>query len=231
MHDLHQRLKIVLRARRARRRGDPELMELANLAGASRRTVDVGANRGIYTYWLSKLSDFVEAFEPNPELAARLSAAALRNVSVHCAALSNKIGSASLHIPPHRRGGLDDPSGSLQRRASWGEGGTSFAVRLLTLDSFGFRDIDLIKIDVEGHEEAVLEGAWNTIDECRPTLIIELEERIKTGCLERVVNRLSRLEYRARFMDAGHWCDLDDLGVGQLGPSGRRINNFTFAVA
>ncbi len=229
--NLHQRLKLVLRARRARRRGDPEISELASLVGQARRTIDVGANRGVYTFWLSRHSQAVEAFEPNPHLAARLSSVALKNVSVHRAALSDKEGYAYLVVPPHHRGGFDDPGASLVRWGSGVEGGARHSARLVTLDSFGFDDVDLIKIDVEGHEEAVLDGARQTIEACRPTLIVELEDSINAGCMARVVGRLSRYGYKPRFADGGRWYDLDDLGQKQRGPSGRRINNFTFATA
>ena len=43
-----------------------------------------------------------------------------------------------------------------------------------TLDSFYFDTVDLIKIDVEGHEYRVLKGAKKTIDKCSPTIIIEV---------------------------------------------------------
>lgn len=100
----------------------------------------------------------MEAFEPNPYLAARLSSAGLKNVSVHRAALSDNAGYAYLVVPPHRRGGFDDPGASFVRWDSGMEGCARHSARLITLDSFGFDDVDLIKIDVEGHEEAVLDG-------------------------------------------------------------------------
>jgi hypothetical protein len=46
-------------------------------------------------------------------------------------------------------------------------------VETCTLDSFGFTEVDLLKIDVEGHEMAVLAGARETISRCLPWLIIE----------------------------------------------------------
>src|SRR6266568_3035020 len=50
-------------------------------------------------------------------------------------------------------------------------------VEVRTLDSFEFSDVAMIKIDVEGHEEAVVAGAEETIRRCRPSLLIESEER------------------------------------------------------
>ena len=48
-----------------------------------------------------------------------------------------------------------------------------------TLDSFGFKDVDFIKIDVEGHELRVLKGAIETISTHRPTIILEENDRIE----------------------------------------------------
>ena len=47
------------------------------------------------------------------------------------------------------------------------------------MDSFGFKDVDFIKIDVEGHELRVLKGAIETISTHRPTIILEENDRIE----------------------------------------------------
>lgn len=45
-------------------RGEPELLRLREIAGNG-TAIDVGANRGYYSYALSKVATRVEAFEPN----------------------------------------------------------------------------------------------------------------------------------------------------------------------
>jgi hypothetical protein len=47
-------------------------------------------------------------------------------------------------------------------------------VQVETLDSYCFQDVGFIKIDVEGYEKFVLEGAQQTIQRCRPTLQLEI---------------------------------------------------------
>ena len=42
------------------------------------------------------------------------------------------------------------------------------------LDSYNFQDVDAIKIDVEGSELLVIEGAKETIDRCRPSVQVEI---------------------------------------------------------
>ena len=43
-----------------------------------------------------------------------------------------------------------------------------------TLDSYNFQDVDCIKIDVEGSELLVMQGAKDTIDRCRPSVQVEI---------------------------------------------------------
>ena len=49
-------------------------------------------------------------------------------------------------------------------------------VEIKTLDSYQFETIDFIKIDVEGYEWEVVQGAEQTIDRCRPTVQMEIVE-------------------------------------------------------
>ena len=50
-------------------------------------------------------------------------------------------------------------------------------VPMATLDSSYEGEVGFIKIDVEGHEQAVLDGAVQTIRRCRPRLLVEIDER------------------------------------------------------
>ena len=52
-------------------------------------------------------------------------------------------------------------------------------VPLRRLDDFHFRDVSLIKIDVEGHEFEVIQGARKTIESSRPVMIMEITSRNK----------------------------------------------------
>ena len=47
-------------------------------------------------------------------------------------------------------------------------------VQVETVDSYNFQDVGFIKIDVEGYEKFVLEGAQQTIARCRPTIQLEI---------------------------------------------------------
>ena len=54
-----------------------------------------------------------------------------------------------------------------------GKGGDQAELR--TIDSFGFSNVSLIKIDVEGYEGHVLDGSEKTIRTWRPAIIIEIK--------------------------------------------------------
>lgn len=58
---------------------------------------------------------------------------------------------------------------------SWKKYPTS-KIKMVTLDSYNFKLVDIIKIDVEGYELKVLEGAKNTIKKYNPVVQCELRE-------------------------------------------------------
>ena len=61
--------------------------------------------------------------------------------------------------------------------AAWESGRTvkTVVAPMRTLDSFQLTQVGFIKIDVEGHEEAVLRGGLATLKREMPNLMIEIE--------------------------------------------------------
>lgn len=152
---------------------------LVELVPSGRPALDVGANRGLYAYWMGTTASKVELFEPNPHHARLLRRSAQHHWSVHEVALSDRSGTAQLHVPD----ALDGEAGLLAGRAPVGDG-ELYLVERRTIDSFSFDDIGFLKIDVEGHELAVLAGAERSIRAHRPTIFVELEERHRPGAVE-----------------------------------------------
>src|SRR5262249_26828437 len=85
------------------------------------------------------------------------------------------------------------------RTGAAGPGHKTLNVRLSSLDSLAaersLERVDLIKIDVEGHERQVLDGANATISRCRPALVIETGHEAE-GDRRDIHDRLRGLGYR-----------------------------------
>jgi FkbM family methyltransferase len=146
--------------------------------------IDIGANIGCHTLTMASavgVSGRVVAIEPHPRVFARLARNIelnhLRNVEAHNVALGDTEGETTLYAPVE-----SDPQPSmatlhLENLALDRAQHEAFHVRVVTLDAFrgvhGVERVDFIKIDVEGHELRVLEGARETIASCRPRIVFE----------------------------------------------------------
>lgn len=196
---------------------------ITGLVPPGRNAVDVGANRGVYAYWMAKRAAVVDAFEPQPDLARYIRKAHLHNVRVHEIALSDRAGIAQMLVPSDdglARLASTDGEEAVSAQVELGAT-TELSVKTLTLDSFGFPDVGFLKIDVEGHELAVLRGADKTIATNRPVVFIECEARHAHGAPANVIElMLVRHGYgRAAFVRRWKIVDLEefDLQRDQLG--------------
>jgi FkbM family methyltransferase len=186
------------------KRGEPEIRLIGHLVEPGSTALDVGASIGIYAAEMARYADKVIAFEVNPQVADFARKVAVRNVEVVNMALSSAPGRATLKIPVHANGAtMDelatiDPANPLQGRDV-----AACEVETKRLDDLAISRCSFIKIDVEGHEEAVLDGASNLIAAQRPILMIELDESLNKGALARLAVRYAALNYRAFFLSHG----------------------------
>ena len=131
--------------------------------------VDVGANFGYFTLLAASRvlpEGRVFALEPSPyahaRLARTLEANGLTHIELLQAGLSSAPGRLNLYLPPS---GFHSPT------MSENSGGQPVEVPVLTLDDcldeWGVDRVDLIKIDVEGHELRVVDGAANALSSGR----------------------------------------------------------------
>ena len=183
--------------------------EIKTLLAAVQRgdvVVDVGANKGSYLYWMSRAvgPGRVVAFEPQPKLAAYLTQAVavcnLKNVTVEAKAVSDHSGRMTLHTP----GDAESPGASLEGAVQNREACGQLEVEVVALDDYFVREsgrIAVIKIDVEGHELAVFQGAKGIISQHSPVLIFESENRhLSHGTVFDVLRYLTDLGYRGSFI-------------------------------
>ena len=171
---------------------DPEMFVASNLCKNKRIAIDVGSNNGLYSYFYSKNFESVKSFEPFPMASQNLIQSKLKNVEFFHYALSSTSGDATLHAPVADNGRVIHSQASLNQ---FSENSIQVAVSLRTLDSFEFQDVNMLKVDVEGHERNVLEGAVKTIRRCKPIILVEIEERHLGFSPENTIDFIEKLGY------------------------------------
>lgn len=154
--------------------GEPELLLLPSLVRSGGTAVDVGANQGIYAFALSEIAYEVHAFEAHPGYAALARRMLGSRAHVHAVALSSAPGRSNFFVPLADDGSELHLAGSLKNTHAQFQTQRMMEVSVETLDSYGLRDVTFIKVDVEGSELEVLEGARDTISRDRPVLLLEL---------------------------------------------------------
>lgn len=179
-----------------------EVRHLPRFVRGGTVAIDVGANWGIWTYGMvrSGLFERVLSFEPNPGLALELESAALPGVELRTEAASAGCANLELKVPV-RGGQVLDGWGTVEADVVLeAEEIRSFVTSSRTLDSLQLSGVSFIKIDVEGHELAVLNGARETIRTWRPDCLVECKG-----------TRMAEAESFFRELDAGYE-RLEDLG-------------------
>jgi FkbM family methyltransferase len=197
--------------------------------------LDVGANAGIYSLAALAIQPdaVVHAFEPTPEIAVRLRATARGNgldrLYVHEEAVCNQSGPATLK---RFRGELGTNEGMnfISREVGDPDAET---VRTVCLDQFCERHsidyVDLLKLDIQGHEHSALEGARQLIRAGRIRIIfMELNWATSAGAtcaatestrlLHQAGYKFSKPGRRLTWQNAGDWLQsLSDVVAYQSG--------------
>ena len=146
------------------------VIQLAGKAGKDKLVLDIGANIGAIAQALEFSGFTVESFEPQPEVFELLR----QNVKGKCHNLALAQQSGVTVMPKLRYDESYNFGGVVLGTASRSNG----AIKVEKLDSFGYDNVGLMKIDVEGFEEQVLRGAVDTINRCSPILYLE-DDRVE----------------------------------------------------
>ena len=169
---------------------EKEYFLIPELCNKNLLSIDIGVFRGVYSYLLSKNSLSVVGFEANPIMYSYIKknlTKIIKNIELHNIALSNTIGNTVLKIPYRKK------SFFKRNFEDYYEGGLatihkdnnlenknfeSFNIKCNMLNNFHFnKKVGFIKIDTEGHEQSILEGATNILSKDKPNLLIEIEQK------------------------------------------------------
>jgi FkbM family methyltransferase len=202
------------------------------LCDPSRASIDVGAKIGMYTYRHLSHSPRVNAFEPIPILHTMLGRVfARQRVTIMPVALSDTPGRATMRIPYDRKGEVKFGRSTIERSNPLTHDDVArvdeIDVEVQTLDGCAVTGVGFIKIDVEGHELAVLRGALETLRRDRPALLVEASEHHHPGAVAELRELMTAEGYVGLF---GRQRKLVDLAtVTDLGALQREnIANFIF---
>jgi FkbM family methyltransferase len=183
---------------------------------------DIGANAGIVTIDVARTFGedvTVHAFEPQPTLADSLTVSIELNrftrAQVHRLLLGDTPGEADLHVADH---GVH--SSLVSREA----GATRLRCRMETIDGLvstgALPPPSVIKIDVEGAELRVLQGARTTFRARPPAIVFEADDNMaRFGYAHRELFGVLRecADYSFHRIDGGGWVEVDPAGDAALG--------------
>ena len=131
--------------------------------------IDIGANVGIFSLMASQVFNDVYSFEPMKEnyelLENNLKINQISNVYLYNHALGKAESFGELITNNFNNGGTSVQVLKKKNKDT---------IKILALDQFNFKNVDLIKIDVEGSELEVLEGLKKIKDKFCPTFFIEI---------------------------------------------------------
>ena len=238
---MSHRLRYLYRVYRYRYRVDPaEIRYMCERLRRGEMAVDVGSFKGAYAYWMRRCvgtEGSVVAFEPQPKQAAYLRGVVAmmkwQNVAIEAQGVSNVRGELQLFQPPSGH------EATFVARKAEEQSCETITVPVTTLDAyFAARSTqpDFIKIDVEGHELEVLQGARETLAASRPMLLVECEARHRAdGDVRPVFELLASLGYEGSFFLGGKRRPLAEFDPQQhqrIEPGGKLppgyANNFAF---
>lgn len=202
---------------------------------------DIGSNIGSFILIANKTvkQENIFAFEPIPMLMKRLKKL-FPKTNLYSLALSNIKTKTQFKIPTINhakfltRGTLN--TSFIENDES---GFELLDVQTNTLDNFcidkKISKIDVIKIDVEGHEHEVIKGALQTFKSCMPILIIEIEQRHHKQDISIIINELKHIGYSCLYFNSNTF-QLTELNVdpkslqdsSHFEKSRKYVHNFIF---
>jgi FkbM family methyltransferase len=169
-------------------------------------TLDVGAYSGFYTLLLSKLAGRdgrIISFEPLPANFRLLQENIALNQCRNILAVNKALGDRTEQMEMTVRG---SESALMRRRTPEAGGAATMNVPVVSIDDFlmdANLAVDFIKMDAEGAEGLILEGARNTIARCHPTLVVELHYFEFDRENHPAIRQLAAWDYEVEWLNIG----------------------------
>lgn len=188
-----------------------EFLVKNNISLENTDVIDIGANNGNFTVDFGILAGNtgrVHAFEPQRilyyQLCGNVFMNGLDNVYCYNVALGAEDGVTEIEVPNyHFTGNVNFGDIAIKNNTTFLP---TEAVRLRALDSYEFANVSFIKMDTQGYEPMIIDGALKTIEKHRPYMIIEFEEPnlMKFGYTDRTLQeKIEALGYTVRLVDEG----------------------------
>jgi len=190
---------------------------LLELGKKSQRFLDIGANMGFYSLAIAienpKIS--VISFEPQPSVYQIM----LKNIEMNQLherinlinmGLGHQADELTMYIPKFTGTG----GGSFKNLHEDEGEAHQIKVPVVTLDSLELSASDLVKIDVEGFELNVIDGAKELISQNRPTIMAELLRKWMKPfghSPQMFLNKLENLGYRCFAINENDLTELDQI--------------------
>jgi FkbM family methyltransferase len=161
-----------------------------------KNTLDIGAATGMYSSHFAEHSKSVICFEAVPPVYEQLKKIKEKhnNVITHNLAVSNEVGLLDFYVDDKRLS-----NSSFQNLVE----GQKIQVETTTIDSLKLVDVGFIKVDVEGVELDVLVGANDTIEEYKPTCMVEVYAKFNKYPVETTFEFFFNRDYRCFYNHRG----------------------------
>ena len=219
--------------RSIKRNDEQEINLVKKFIKSGTDSIDVGVYRGVYSYEMSKYSEKVHSFEPNPIIFKYINKNLkkfIKNIHLYNFALSNQNKTINLKIPIRNSNSNKEifeeyyemGKATIHNENNF-ENYENFEIQTKKIDELSFDNkISFIKIDVEGHELEVIEGAKNTIKRHKPILLVEIEKQYTKKEVAESINFINSLGYKSYFFNKKDLKSTTELNNLDL------FNNFIF---